>query len=140
MNLVPFNTRRGLNSFEPFFGSMMKPFLSDFDMTSIMKVDVSENEKEYLMKVEVPGVNQEDLDIIVDDNTLTITAKRSEEKSEETNNYIRRERHSGTTTRSFNLNGVDENSIDASFDNGILTLTLPKLKESKPTHRRIELK
>lgn len=139
MSLIPFNNRR-LTNFEPFFDSFMKPFFSDSFFTNDMKIDISETDKNYVLKAEVPGVDQKDIDILVKDNVLTITAKRNEEKNEQTGNYIRKERFSGTTTRSFSLDRIDDNNIEASFDKGVLTLTLPKIEESKPQYRRIELK
>jgi HSP20 family protein len=105
-----------------------------------MRIDIAENEKEYVLKAELPGVDQKDIDILVRDNVLTISAKRNEEKNEQRGNYIRKERFSGTVARSFTLDGIDDSNIEASFDKGILTLTLPKHEESNPSFRRIELK
>lgn len=138
MRLVPFKNNE-LSNFDSFFDSFTKPFFKDFTPNE-MKIDITENEKDYKLKAEVPGVDQKDIEILVKDNILTITAKREELKTEEKENYIRRERYSGTTSRSFNLDGINDNDIEASFDNGVLTLALPKLEESKPKHRKIELK
>lgn len=139
MSLIPFRNH-GLTNFEPFFDSFMKPFFNDGFFSNDMRIDISENEKEYVLKAELPGVDQKDIDILVRDNVLTITAKRNEEKNEQRGNYIRKERFSGTVTRSFSVDGIDDSRIEASFDKGVLTLTLPKLEESKPSYRRIELK
>ena len=139
MSLIPFRNHR-LTNFEPFFDSFMKPFFSDGFFSNDMRIDIAENEKEYVLKAELPGVDQKDIDILVRDNVLTISAKRNEEKNEQRGNYIRKERFSGTVARSFTLDGIDDSNIEASFDKGILTLTLPKHEERNPSFRRIELK
>ncbi|HVN56337.1 MAG TPA: Hsp20/alpha crystallin family protein [Anaerolineaceae bacterium] len=103
-----------------------------------LPLDVSENQEEYIVKASLPGVNPDDLDISVDGNTLTIRAevKADEEKKGET--YHLRERRYGVFSRSITLpSTVKADAIEASYDNGVLTLKLPKTEEVKP--RKIQI-
>ena len=101
--------------------------------------DVSETEEEIIVKAELPGMNVEDIDITLTDGLLTVKGERKMEKEDKGENYHRIERQFGSFSRSFNLGAeVKADSIDASYKDGILTLTLPKAEESKP--RRIEVK
>ncbi|HHY90630.1 MAG TPA: Hsp20/alpha crystallin family protein [Clostridiales bacterium] len=136
-NLVPFN-RRG-REIENFFDRM---FDSDFPFSflnpSDMKVDIKENEKEYILEAEIPGVNKEQIHVDYQQNYLTIAVENREEINEERKNYIRRERKIGRSSRSFYVEGIEEDNISAKYENGILTVLLPKSKDAKP-HKRIEI-
>lgn len=95
--------------------------------TSVMKTDIRETEKEYLLDVELPGFNKEDVRISVDDGYLTIETKKNEEKKDEENkNYIRKERYSVNASRSWYVGNIDLAQIKANFNNGILTVSVPK--------------
>lgn len=91
-------------------------------------VDIKENENDYTVKADFPGVGKEDIDISIDNNVLTIAAEHKDEAEEkEQGRIIRQERRYGKYSRSFNLGkNVDEASIKAEFDNGVLTLVIPK--------------
>lgn len=93
-----------------------------------MKTDIEENEDGYLLNVEIPGVSKEDINLSFEDDTLTIHVKKSNKKDDKNKNYIAKERSTLDMTRSFYLENVDENSISAKLDNGILTIGLTKLK------------
>ena len=102
-------------------------------------VDVSESEDEYLIKASLPGINPEDLDINIESNVLTIKGEYKEEKESENRRYHMRERRSGNFCRSFSLpNAVDTEAVEATYEAGVLTLSLPKAEEAKP--QRIEVK
>lgn len=102
-------------------------------------VDVIENTNEYVVKAELPGVKPDDLDITYNNNVLTIKGEFKEEKDVEENRYHVHERRSGAFTRSFSLpSNVRADAIQASFDQGLLILTLPKAEEAKP--KRISVK
>jgi HSP20 family protein len=101
--------------------------------------DVSETDKEIIVKAEVPGMNVKDIDITLTDALLTIKGERKLEKEDKGESYHRVERQYGSFSRSFNLGAeVKADAIDANYKDGILTLTLPKAEESKP--KRIEVK
>jgi HSP20 family protein len=102
------------------------------------RVDVTENEKEYTIKADLPGFKDEGINLEVKDGRLTLTARREEEKEEEKENFRLRERVSGSYERTFGLpEDVDTEHIGAKMDKGVLTVTLPKKEESKP--KKIEI-
>lgn len=102
-------------------------------------VDIAEQENEYVVKVELPGVAKEDVKISVESNTLTIKGEKKQEKEEKNKNFHRVERSYGSFQRSFTLpSTVKNDKIDALFNNGILTITMPKSEEAKP--KQIEVK
>lgn len=102
-------------------------------------VDVREEEDAYVLEAELPGLTDQDIDVKVDGNLLTVSSKKEENKDEKKNGYILRERHSRSFARSFVLpEDVDRDSIKAGFKHGLLKLELPKRPETKP--RAIEIK
>ena len=102
-------------------------------------VDIVENDDRYVLEAELTGLTEKDVDLKVEDNLLTISSKKTEEKKEEKRSYLLRERKDYQFTRSFVLpKDVDREHISASFKNGLLTLDLPKLPETKP--RKIDIK
>ena len=109
----------------------------------LMKTDIREGEKEYLLEVDLPGYKKEDIKIDVTDGYLTIHAKTTDEiNDEEKGKYVRRERFMGECTRSFYVgDDVKEDEIKASFKNGILKLEVPKInpEEKKEEKKYIEI-
>ncbi|MBA1148675.1 Hsp20/alpha crystallin family protein [Ectothiorhodospiraceae bacterium WFHF3C12] len=105
----------------------------------IPKVDVIDNEKDILVRAELPGVDRKDVDVSVNDNSVTIRAEtRSESKTEE-DNYYRCEISRGSFSRTVGLPGeVDADKADAKMNDGILELRLPKLKSAR--RRKIDVK
>ena len=103
-------------------------------------IDVSENEGAYLVKAELPGVAREDLNVTINDGILTINAERKEEKKDEKDGrVIRQERYYGKFVRSLRLGSdIDEERIEAQYENGVLNLSLPKTAEVKP--RKVDVK
>jgi HSP20 family protein len=97
------------------------------------RVDIAETDKEFIIKVEIPGVNKEDVKVTVENGALTIRGERKQEKEEKNKRFHRVERFYGSFTRSFPLpENVDGTKIDASFKDGMLNLQIPKTAESKP--------
>ncbi len=97
-------------------------------------VDFSENEKEYLVRVEAPGVAKEDLEVNVDGQALTISGRRDFEKEEKTEEYFWRERQAGRFVRSIQLpTPVDQAKVTASYQDGIMTIRLAKTEPSTKT-------
>ena len=104
------------------------------------RVDIRDQGDGYLLEAELPGVKQEEIELSVDNDVLTISANRKEEKKEEKDNYLYCERRSGHTQRSFSLEGIDQEKIQAKYENGILNVTLPKIAPETPkTPKRIEI-
>ncbi len=101
-----------------------------------MAMDVTENEDGYVVKASLPGINPDDLDITYNDRTLTIRGEtKSDEEKKENTKYHLRERWFGSFSRSITLpSQVKAEDIKASYKDGVLTLTLPKVEEVKPKH------
>jgi len=122
------------------FGGLMR-LLDDFP-TSVMdnrmfRTDILDAGDHYTLQAELPGMNKEDIQLDVKDGLLTIQATHEENKEDE--RYLCRERRYGSFSRSFNLDGIDEDAISAKFENGVLELTLPKTVPPQPETRRIEI-
>jgi HSP20 family protein len=106
----------------------------------IPAVDVYEDEHKVVLKLEVPGVKQEDLDVQVENMTLTVRGQRSFEKEEKEENFQRIERRYGSFSRSFTLpNTIDTENVNASYDNGVLKLELAKREEAKPKQIKVNV-
>lgn len=104
-----------------------------------MKCDIYEKDGCYHIEMDTPGFKKEDLNISVDNGYLTITAEKSDETNDDSKNYIRRERSYGKYERSFYLGDVDEENVEASFKDGTLKLSIPKVEE-KSSKKVIEIK
>ena len=103
-------------------------------------VDVYEDEHAVNLKIEVPGIDEEDLDIRVENNILTIRGERKFEKKVDEKNYLRVERSYGSFARSFSLaNTVNSEAIKADYKDGVLTLTIPKREEAKPKQIKVSV-
>jgi HSP20 family protein len=101
-------------------------------------VDVYEDEHNLVLKLEVPGINEEDLNVSVENNTLTIAGERKFEKEEKEENFHRIERRYGSFTRTFRLpNTVDPDKVEAGYEKGILKITLAKRAEAKPKQIKV---
>jgi HSP20 family protein len=101
-------------------------------------VDIYENEHELVVKADLPGVESKDLDIRVENNILTIRGERKFDKKLNEDNYLRVERAYGSFSRSFSLaNSVNADGIKADYQNGVLTLNLPKREEAKPKQIKV---
>ena len=100
---------------------------------NMMKTDVKENENDYELQVEVPGVNKENISIDYENGYVTIAAKtnKSKDEKDKEGNYIRRERYSGSYSRSYYVGDVDRESIKAKLDNGVLSIIVPKAKSEE---------
>jgi HSP20 family protein len=106
--------------------------------TFVPPVDVYEDEHNLVLKLEIPGINEEDLKVSLENNTLTVTGERKFEKEEKEENFHRIERRYGSFTRTFRLpSTVDPEKVEAGYDKGILKLTLAKRAEAKPKQIKI---
>lgn len=103
-------------------------------------VDIYEDEGHVTLKVEAPGVQEKDLDIRVENNTLTIRGERKFEQEEKEENFHRIERRYGQFSRSFTLpNTIDTDNIQASYEAGVLTVRLAKRAEAKPKQIKVSV-
>lgn len=139
--LMPFGYRR-VSAYNPFrdFEEMSRSFW-DNNNVSAFRTDITEKDGKYVLEADLPGFKKEDISVDIDKDCLTITAEhKSEEKEESADSYIRRERYYGSYTRSFNVKGIDTEAITAAYNDGVLTLTMPKKEPEVPAARRLEIK
>lgn len=131
MNLIPRNFLFD-DDLEDFF--VTKP-----SKRGEMKCDIYEKDNKYYIELDAPGFDKKDINIEVKDGYLTVKAHKKEESKDEKKNYIRKERYYGEYSRSFALGDVDIENIDAKFDKGLLTITIPK-QEVVENKKKIEIK
>jgi HSP20 family protein len=145
---------RPINRWEPFrgtmtlqeqlnrvFGDMLERAGDESNLTPwAPAVDIFETEHELVVKADLPDVNPQDLDIRVENNILTIRGERKFEKKVNEENYLRIERAYGSFSRSFSLaNSVKSEAIEADYQNGVLTLSIPKREEAKPKQIKVNV-
>ena len=103
-------------------------------------VDVYEDEHNVTLKIEVPGIDEKDIDVRIENNTLTVHGERKFEKEEKEENFRRVERRYGGFTRSFTLpNTIDAEKVQATYDKGILKVQLAKKAEAKPKQIKVNI-
>ena len=103
-------------------------------------VDVYEDEHNITLKIEVPGIEEKDIDVRIENNTMTVHGERKFEKDEKEENYRRVERQYGSFTRTFTLpNTVDTENVSANYDKGVLKIKLAKKAEAKPKQIKVNV-
>ena len=148
--LIPFGRRNAMTTvdddFDRLFDFMNQPLSTLFKDAGFagnsFKVDVKDNGTSYELKAELPGLTQEDINLTYQNNYLTISTKKEEahDEKDEHGNYIRRERYSGSMSRSFYIDNIEESRCTAEFQNGILTVTLPKSAATIDTPKQIPIR
>ena len=131
--------------FERFFDRVFGPLgfelpeMKVFETAWAPSVDVTETEKEFVVRLEAPGVHKENMDVNLEGNVLTLSGRREFRKDEETEEYIWREREEGNFVRSLRMpKPVQEGKVTAMYENGILTVRL--LKTEPTTKTKIAIK
>lgn len=139
--LTPFGYRR-VSAYNPFreLEEMSRSFWSDTEL-SAFRTDIKKQDGNYVLEAELPGFKKEDISIDIDKDCLTISAERKSEENEDDKDkgFIRRERYYGAYSRSFNVKGIDTDNISASYNDGVLTLTMPEKTPEVPVARRLEI-
>src|SRR3954469_12313924 len=103
-------------------------------------VDVYEDAHNVVLKIEVPGIDEKDIDVRIENNTLTVQGERKFEKEEKEENFRRVESRYGSFTRTFTLpNTVDSDQVEANYDKGVLRIQLAKKSEAKPKQIRVNV-
>ena len=103
-------------------------------------VDIYEDEHNITVKMEVPGIDEKDMDVRIENTTLTVHGERRFEKEEKENNFRRVERQYGSFTRSFTLpSSVDTGQVSANYDKGVLKISLAKRTEAKPKQIKVNV-
>jgi HSP20 family protein len=124
--MARFDPFRDMNDY--FRGFMLRPVFQGLEADPEIKLEISEAEKAYTVKADVPGAKKEDIQISIEGNQISITAEVKQEKEEKAGNkLVRSERYYGKQFRSFTLaHDIDEAKAEAEYNNGVLKLTLPK--------------
>ncbi len=143
--LIPFDRRtRNMTSFDPFrmLDEMDRRFFTGAPAVSAFRTDVLDTGDAFKLEAELPGFDKDDIQVDVENDCLTISAEHKSEKKEENEkkNFVKRERFYGSFTRSFDVSGINVDGIEAKYENGILTLTMPKKAAEIPASRKLEIK
>jgi HSP20 family protein len=159
-SLLPFLGRKGLSVkreeenpfallrremdelFDSFYrGFDMEPFFDGHRQVFSPTMDVSEDDKEIRVTAELPGMDEKDIEISLNNDTLSIKGEKKEEKEEKGRDYYRMERSYGSFHRTIPLpREVDSDKVDAQFKKGVLTITLPKTKKAVEDTKKIAVK
>lgn len=127
------------NELEGFFGRTFGGFPA-LGNSWAPSVDVQDADGNLIVKADLPGVKKENVDITATDHSLTIEGRTSEEHEEKKDNYYRQERRSGHFLRVIPLPAsIDVNNTEAKFENGTVTITLPKVSETPPQGKKVEV-
>ncbi|HHW79883.1 MAG TPA: Hsp20/alpha crystallin family protein [Acholeplasmataceae bacterium] len=124
-----------------FFDSFFNDFETRSSNSNLLNTDIIEKDNTYLLKVEMPGFAKEDVKVSLDKGYLTIEAERNYNKEEKDENekLIRRERFYGTAKRSYYVGDIDLETVKGSYDNGILTLEVPKESTEVSTKKYLSI-
>lgn len=113
--------------------------LTAFGSNDIIKIDIKETENAYTVDAEIPGFDKNDIKIALNDNMLTIQARKDEQENEENDNYIRKEIRKAYASRSFYVDNIKEEDIKAKYENGILRVILPKVEKENDKKKNIDI-
>lgn len=143
--LIPFDRQiRRMANFDPFreLEDMERSFWGNGRSVSAFRTDVIDTGDAYQLQSELPGFKKEDIQIDVENDVLTISAERKYDSGDEEKkpNFVKRERFYGSYSRSFDVSGIKVDEIEAAYNDGVLTLTMPKKVESAPAKRSLEIK
>ncbi|MHA1276939.1 MAG: Hsp20/alpha crystallin family protein [Candidatus Helarchaeota archaeon] len=127
--------------FDNFRAGMRQFFASPFEAIANITMDIEDAGDHYLIKADLPGMDKEDINIEVHNDILTISAEKQEQEEDKGKNYLVKERHYRSFSRSIPLpKGIESDTIKASLEKGVLHINIPKVeKEAKPS-RTIEIK
>lgn len=125
------NTNDIANRMNDWFG-FPKDLFDNSGLSGIMQADIAEDDKEYVVKIDMPGLEKDKIDLNYTDGTLTVSSSRKSFKdmSDKEQNIVHQERTEGHFSRSFRLPNVIADQIHAKYDNGVLTIDLPKQSAS----------
>lgn len=127
------------NSFfdDPFFSSGRE--LKKMENT-LMRTDIKEKDGKYIISVELPGYKKDEINLELENGYLTISANKNKEKDEKEDGYIRKERYTGSCSRSFYVgDNISEDNIKAKYKNGMLEIDIPKEEEKKENKKLIDI-
>ncbi len=141
--LIPFTHTHNMDPYRPFrdLDELERSFFSGGNTLGGFKTDIKDTGDAIVLEADLPGVKKEDIHIDIDGSYLSITAQRStsREDKDSAGNYLRCERSYGSFSRSFDISGIKSEDISAAYENGVLTLTMPKREKTVPASRRLEI-
>ena len=136
--MIPYRAASNAVRYNPFNDDLFRGFFPT--LASTMRVDIQDQGDSYTLKADLPGYTKENIHIDLDEDVLTICADMNSDSEEKKDNgFVVRERRMGTVRRSFNVQGIDRESISAKYENGVLQLTLPKEKTAVETRKAIQI-
>ncbi len=126
---------------DEFFNEFPYPEIFSKERSFFPKIDISENDKEIVIKADVPGIDEKDLDISISKDAVIIQGEKKYEHEEKQTNYYKKERSYGSFRRVIPLPvQIDESKVEATYKNGVVTLRLPKSLESLKQTKKIPIK
>lgn len=129
------------NDFTNRFGDFVAPaWFSDREVQFVPPLEFEERDKDFLVKVELPGMAAKDVQITLDQDMLLIKGEKTESKEEKKKNFHRTERRYGAFQRTLRLPGADAEKVNATFENGLLTIVIGKTVEAKSREIKINVK
>lgn len=137
--MLPENNRKGIlpGFLDDFFNDEFWPTRSSQRGINVPCVNVKENDNEYNIEVAAPGLNKEDFDVSLDGNVLTVSAEKKDEDEEKNKDFTRKEFSYTSFKRSFTCpESVDKENIDASYNDGVLNIKIPKKEEAKDKEKK----
>lgn len=146
MTLVKFNPENKRNSLMPGFSDVFDSvfndtFFTDRMISRVPAANISETKDNYHVEIAAPGLKKEDFKLNLERNVLNISVEKRKEEKQEERNFSKREYSYSSFVRSFTLpESANENGIQATYNNGILTIDIPKREEAKTVSRQIEIK
>ena len=141
--LIPFDRHmRRMANYDPFreLEEMERHFWGNGSAVSAFRTDVVDTGDAYQLQAELPGFKKEDITIDVENDVLTISAERKLDEEDKQPNFVKRERFYGSFSRSFDVSGINVDGIEASYTDGVLSLTMPKKVETVPAKKSLEIK
>lgn len=144
--LKPYRRNNTVGEYNPFkemdefFADPFGGFFGNRDIAAF-KTDISDEGDHYLLEADLPGFDKKDIHLDINGDSLVLSAERgNENKTEEKKNkYVRMERSWGRYVRQFDISAIDAAAIKAKYENGVLSLIMPKKQETLPTARKIEI-
>ena len=144
--LRPYRNNNHMTTYDPFrdMEALERAFFGNRDFlgdVGTFKTDIQDKGDHYLLEADLPGMKKEDIAIDIDGDNLTIKAERRNEHEEKDKKgkFVRCERSYGTYSRQFDVSGINTEGIKAKYENGVLTLSMPKKSAQLPTAKRLEI-
>ena len=139
MRLVPYKKDFGLSLFEDWDKFLEEPFFKANKEMGLMRTDILEEANAYVINIDLPGFDKNEIKVRMDNDYLVVSCNKEETPTASDKTYLRRERFYGSCSRSFYLGEVDETNIRAQFENGILSISVPKQTPSEKEKKFIQI-